>query len=278
MSKFILKADGKKEEFNKNKITSSLIKAGASNDIANATSNHAERYLNKFQNTNDIYIHNLKFLNKHDRISAIKFTLKKALMNLGPEGFIFEKYIAKILNNYGYTTEIDNIVKGFCVEHEVDIIADKDNERFMIECKYHNTLGINSDIKVALYVNSRFLDIQKACLNKTNNQKLFTKPWLITNTRCTEDAIKYGNCADLKITAWSYPETENLQYLIENKKLYPVTILPQVNKQLKTKLFNKNIITIVDLSEYNFNELSNILKINKNLAKKILQDAKQLLY
>jgi hypothetical protein len=101
---------------------------------------------------------------------------------------------------------------------------------------------------------------------------------LITNTRCTEDAIKYSNCANLKITAWSYPETENLQYLIENKKLYPVTILPQVNKQLKTKLFNKNIITIVDLSEYNFNELSNILKINKTLAKKILQDAKQLLY
>jgi len=277
MNKIIIKADGKEEEFNKEKINYSLIKAGANPDIALAASNHAERKSNKFRNTNDIYYHTLKYLKRNDPISALKFTLKRAIMNLGPDGFVFEKYMSKILNSYGYNTKVDSIIKGFCVEHEIDIIADKDTERFMIECKYHNTVGINSDVKIALYVNSRFLDIKKGCINKINNEKIFTKAWLITNTRCTDDAIKYGNCANVRITAWSYPEDENLQYLIENKKLYPVTILPQITEPQKLKLFNADIITISELTEYNAIALANILHININVAKNILNDANSLM-
>ncbi|GAI02479.1 unnamed protein product, partial [marine sediment metagenome] len=60
-------------------------------------------------------------------------------MDMGPEGFVFEKYIAKILREYGFITEVGRILNGHCVNHEVDVIAKKENQVCMIECKYHNS-------------------------------------------------------------------------------------------------------------------------------------------
>ena len=45
--------------------------------------------------------------------------------------------------------------------HEVDVIAEKDNQHFMIECKFHNDSSRNCNVKIPLYTQSRFLDILK---------------------------------------------------------------------------------------------------------------------
>jgi hypothetical protein len=82
-------------------------------------------------------------------------------MELGPSGFPFEKYVAEILKYQGYRVEVGVIVEGFCVKHEVDIIAEKEAKHFMIECKFHNQPGTFCDVKIPLYINSRFLDIEK---------------------------------------------------------------------------------------------------------------------
>ena len=82
-------------------------------------------------------------------------------MELGPSGFPFEKFVAAIIKEEGYQTEVGVIVQGACVTHEVDVVATTDHQHIMVECKYHNQQGRVNDVKIPLYIQSRFLDIEK---------------------------------------------------------------------------------------------------------------------
>ena len=309
MKQIVLKADNREEEFNKDKLNTSLLKAGASAEHSASAADEIERQFKNFMNSDDIYNQALGHIKKRDPMAALKYTLKKAIMNLGPAGFVFEKYAAKILEQNGYKTEMPPLpLSGFCVDHEVDIIAEKDDEHFMVECKYHNIHGNQSDIKTALYVNSRFLDLKKGWDNKNNNKAkngssenksntsnnipddkyyngqenqyyniigntyYFTGAWLFTNTRCTSDAVKYANCSGMKITGWNYPENESLQFYIESKKIYPVTILSTLSKNHKEKLFENNILTIKELISFQIEDLMELLSLDHDYAAKILDE------
>ncbi|MCH5685183.1 restriction endonuclease [Niabella sp. W65] len=82
-------------------------------------------------------------------------------MTLGPTGFPFEKLTAAILESMGYSTRTGVIVPGHCVKHEIDVIATKEEHHIMVECKFHNRQGFVSDVKIPLYIQSRFLDVEK---------------------------------------------------------------------------------------------------------------------
>ncbi len=286
MKQIVIKADNTEEEFNKDKLNASLLKAGASAEHSASAADEVDSQFKDRMHSDDIYNRALDHIKKRDPMAALKYTLKRAIMNFGPAGFVFEKYVAKILEQNGYRTEMPpQSLSGFCVDHEVDIIAEKEDEHFMVECKYHNIHGNQSDIKTALYINSRFLDLKKGWDSKNNNKAkdgssenksysnnksadkyyngpenqnynnlcktyYFTGAWLFTNTKCTSDAIKYANCSGMKITAWNYPENESLQFYIESKKLYPVTILSTLSKNHKEKLFENNILTIKELVSF----------------------------
>jgi Holliday junction resolvase-like predicted endonuclease len=193
-------------------------------------------------------------------------------MNMGPEGYVFEKYIAKILREHGFVTKVSQILEGYCVEHEVDVVATKEDITCLIECKYHNSPGTKSDIKTALYIYSRFLDIKKAHRIK-NSANIPLEAWLVTNTKCTSDAIKYSNCAGLKVLAWHYPTIENLQYFIEARKLYPVSILSTITEKQKEALFNSNIILVKELKGLSKEKLAGLLGEDQKTVLKILDEA-----
>jgi hypothetical protein len=309
MKQIVVKADNREEEFNKYKLNASLLKAGASDELSASAADEVGSQFKNCMNSNDIYNQALDHIKKRDPMAALKYTLKRAIMNLGPAGFVFEKYAAKILEQNGYKTLMPpQSLSGFCVDHEVDIIAEKEDKHFMVECKYHNIPGNQSDIKIALYINSRFLDLKKGWDNKndlkikngnnenkmdTGNNKsadkyynspetqyynilcrpyYFTGSWLFTNTKCTSDAIKYANCSGMKITAWNYPENESLQFYIESKKLYPVTILSTLSHNHKERLFENNILTIKELISLQIEDLIKLLSLDDNYAAKILDE------
>jgi len=277
MEKNIIKADGKTEVFREEKIITSLEKAGASPEVITDTTKIISKKIKNNTKTDEIYNEALKNLNKKEHRTALKYSLKNALMHMGPDGFIFEKYVSKILKEYGYRTEVGRIVKGRCVSHEIDVLAKKDNDLYFIECKYHNSRGIKSGIKTVLYINSRFLDIEKAYKEKGGNKNTKHHVWLVTNTKCTTDSEKYSRCVNMSILAWKYPEVKNLQHYIETKKLYPITILPLLREEHVKKLFDSDIIMIKDLKKYSPMDLIEKLAINKQKALKILDEADSLL-
>ena len=200
---------------------------------------------------------------------AAKYSLKRAIMHLGPGGFYFERYMAAVLKAYGYQTKYNQFLMGKCTEHEVDIVAEREGKKYMIECKFHTNPGRKSDLKVALYVYARFLDLK--------DKNKFTEPVLITNTRFTSEAIKYSKCMGTKVIGWHYPRgKESLEHYIESKKLYPVTVLTSLTGHLSRRFREVNIVLASDLLKFTPKSLARRFRVKEGLAARLITEAGQL--
>ena len=132
-SDLVIKSDGNTETINPDKIINSLIKSGCTRKQAEMAFDHIKGNMHDGTTTEEIHNMAYDFLEGMEHRLAIKYSLKKAIMGLGPQGFVFERFIAKILSNYGYETNVGLMIRGFCINHEVDVVATKDNRVFLIE-------------------------------------------------------------------------------------------------------------------------------------------------
>ncbi len=244
----IKKSSGQLESFDKNKLRRSLTRPGASTATVDAIINYIEKHLDKFPNTSIIYNYALAQLEEKEPHIATRYSLKKALLEFGPTGFPFERYVAELFNHLGYKTVIDQIIGGWCVDHEVDVILKKNNESSFVECKFHNVAYYTTDVQVALYIDARFYDIKKAW-HSDGNEKL-GMPWIVTNTNFTFEAIKYSNCKHIKLLGWNYPKHESLADIIDKERLYPITAMVFLNEQQKKLLLDNNIILCRDIEKH----------------------------
>lgn len=226
-NKYIIKATGEREEFDSQKLKASLRRAGASDEITNQITAKIENELVDGMSTKEIYINAFRMLGGQEggKKAAAKYSLRKAVMELGPTGFPFEQFVAEIFRTKGFETQTDYIARGACADHEIDIVAWKDEELIFVEAKFHNELGIKSDLKVSLYINARWEDLADQEFEEFGPKKKMTSGWLVTNTKFSESAIKYAKCRDMKLVGWNYPEQGNLQDLIEEAGLHPITCL-----------------------------------------------------
>jgi len=229
----VIKATGEIEPFSEEKVISSLIRAGATPALAQKIVARIKPDLYQNIPSFEIYSTVMKILKKEQRELAEKYNLKNAIMELGPTGYPFEKFMAGVLAADGYQTEVNKILLGKCVSHEVDIIARKDRKTYMIECKFHSQSGGRTEIKAALYTYARFLDLR--------NQG-FDEPWLITNTKVTQEVRAYGLCMGVKITSWDYPEGESLREMINKSGLHPITAVNSLSQKEKQRLLEQGIV------------------------------------
>lgn len=239
---FITKASGEKSRYSEEKIRTSLKRVGATDEQIDPIINEISSKLYEGMPTKKIYRLAFNLLRDGSRHLAAKYHLKQAIMELGPSGYPFEKYVGEILNRQGYKTNVGQIMQGHCVTHEVDVIAEKENDFILIECKYHNLRGVFCDVKIPLYIYSRFKDLEKQWLTDPNNGKKNHKGWLITNTRFSSDAIQYGTCVGLKLIGWDYPIKGSLKEQIDSLGLYPITCLTSLTKIEKQRLLDMKIV------------------------------------
>lgn len=272
----IVKASGEREKFEPEKIYQSLKRAGAGVKLAEKISNLVQKKISSGDSSKKVLREVSYQLKSVNSVLAERYNLKRAIMDLGPTGFPFERYVAKILEAYGYRTKVGELVRGQCVSHEIDVIAQKEKEHFMIECKYHNTRGLRSDVKVALYTYARFLDVKKAWEEIPGHRYLFHQAWLVTNTKCTSQAVNYARCAGLKIISWRYPRNESLEHLIEKKGLYPITALFYLPRFLRERLARAGLVLVKDLIGYSAEDLAEMLGIQLNLARRLRQESEKL--
>jgi hypothetical protein len=245
----ITKASGETTPFSEEKFKTSLRRSGASSDIIDDITKEVTSNLYKGISTKKIHRLAYGMLKKKLKPFAAKYKLKAAIMELGPTGFPFERYIAAILHYNGYAVTMDEAVQGVCVKHEIDVIAKKNEEIFMVECKYHNAPGIVCDVKIPLYIKARFLDIENVSDKMNGTQIKFHQGWVVTNTKFSSDAIQYGECSGLHLIGWNYPFEKSLNKLIENSGLYPLTCLTTLSKNEKQNLLDNNIVNCREISE-----------------------------
>jgi len=157
---YITKASGESVKFSEHKLISSLQRSGASKEQIASILNAIRNKLFEGISTKQIYKIAFNMLKENSKHIASKYHLKRAIMELGPSGYPFEHFIGEIFSYQGFSVKVGIIVKGQCVQHEIDVIAEKGNQLLMVECKYHNQQGIFCDVKIPLYINSRFIDVQ----------------------------------------------------------------------------------------------------------------------
>lgn len=269
----IRKEDGTTEPFDRNKLLDSLKRSGADPKIAQDITVHIEQTLEEGDTTHDIYEKAYTMLKELEWPSrAARYSLRRAILDLGPSGFPFEQFIAEIMAEKGYSTKRGVTLQGKCITHEIDVVAEKGNQDIFIEAKFHNSAGYKSDAKTALYIHARALDVEAADSRyKDTRQFAF---WLMTNTKFTKSAITYGECAGLTMVGWNYPKKGNLQDLVEETKLHPVSCLSTLSKSQKKLLFDKDIVLCRMVRDDP--ETIDMLGIGGNEREKVLKEVEHL--
>ena len=270
----ITKASGERVAFSSEKLRNSLERSGANNETIDAIIKEVETQLYDGIPSKVIYQVAFDLLKRLSKPFAAKYKLKQAIMELGPSGYPFEKYIGAILKYQGFHTEVGQIVSGHCVKHEIDVIAEKDEKHFMVECKYHNRTGTICDVKIPLYIQARFKDVEQQWKNIPGHGTKFHQGWVVTNTRFSEDAIQYGICAGLHLVGWNFPHRGSLREQIDVSGLYPITCLNTLTKKDKQELLDNKIVLCKEIC-VNPNILSEY-GISAKRIDSILQEAKTL--
>lgn len=238
---FIKKMNGEVQEFNPSKLYNSLTKAKASQKVAEDIVSHIEKELRDGMTTTDIYHHAFELLKKVEKPTSVRYSLRKAVLALGPSGFAFEKFVAEIFRAKGFETETDVIMQGECVSHEIDVVAWNPEKLIVVEAKFHNDLFIKSDIKVVLYVKARFDDLANTVLDYGGKRKI-DEGWIVTNTKFSEQATHYAECKNMKIVGWNYPKEGNLEDLIIDAQLHPITCLTSISPKEESLIMEAGIV------------------------------------
>src|SRR5690554_1552422 len=265
----IVKYSGERAKFSINKLKNSLQKSGAGEELVDEIANRVRDELYQGISTKEIYNRAFALLKKKENAFASKYKLKKAIYELGPTGFPFEKFVSELFLYSGYKVKTGQILQGKCVTHEVDVVAEKDGHYIIVECKFHSEEGRNCNVKIPLYIHSRYRDIREF-YGQNKNEDQPNEGWVATNTRFTEDALEYGKCAGLHLLSWDYPKGNGLKDRIDRLGLYPVTVSTLLTQREKDFLLSRDVVLCRQLINDNF--YLDHLGISEKRKKRILNE------
>lgn len=270
----VRKSSGENQEFSEEKLFISLKSSGASDEMIHKIIGEIKKNLFEGIPTKNIYRKAFQMLRARVKSTASRYSLKQAIMELGPTGYPFEKYVGLLLAQTGYETLQGQIVQGKCVNHEIDVLAWTKDQKILIECKYHNAPGKICSVQVPLYIQSRFLDVKAIWETLPENTGIHYQGWVITNTRFSEDATAYGKCIGLHLVGWDYPRRGSLKELVETTGLYPVTVISGLTKKQKQWLIDNDILTCTGL--FTNKKAINILSLHPRQKASLMAELEEL--
>ena len=265
----ITKTTGEKVDFSLEKLRASLLRSGADNRLIKKIIKTVQDELYDGITSKEIYNRAFAMLKRKESIFASKYKLKRAIFELGPTGFPFERFVGAVLEYSGYEVDIGTVLNGRCVKHEVDVVARKNSDYIVAECKFNSDESRNCDVKVPLYIDSRFRDIVNRELDDPP-----TECWVVTNTRFTRDAIDYGLCSGLYLLSWDHPKGNSLRERIDRLGLYPITVSTLLTKREKQFLLSRDIVLCRQLYKDDF--YLDHLGISDSRKKRIMDEVNML--
>ncbi|MES2811933.1 MAG: restriction endonuclease [Bacteroidota bacterium] len=235
--------------FNETKLRDSLLRSGANEKQVDYVLSQIVNQLYDGISTKKIYTLAFELLKNESNANAARYNLRSALELLGPAGFYFEKYVSFLFREEGYHTKINLNLQGKCVTHEVDLVVQKKNTIKMIECKFHSNRDIISDVKIPMYILSRFNDLQTEKHSVFTEKDVITSCLIVTNNRFSEDAVQFATCSGIELLSWDFPKENSLRNKIHKAHLYPITCLMSLTIEEKKELLEQDIITVKQLNE-----------------------------
>lgn len=271
MAVFVIKADGSKQLFDREKVVRTCLRLGADSQVAYAIAEKVERRLYDGISTREILGMIFRFMRRHQPGVRFIFDLKKglSLMSSKPE---FELFVQVLLANNGFQVEPNRILKGSCVEHEVDGIARKNGVTYFVEAKHHFSYHALTGLDESRIARAILEDVSEQYANDGNLK--IDRAMIVTNTRYSTHAIQYGQCRNLLQIGWSFPEDAGLQKMIEAKRLYPLSCLRGLRDNLRLRLVNSGIVLIKQLLEQDPVELGKKSGLSQEVLGEIIEKAR----
>jgi HJR/Mrr/RecB family endonuclease len=272
---FVTKADGRKEEFKREKIIRTCLRMEASQEQAEMIANEIEKRIYDGVETRKILQMIFKFLQKFRPEIKYQIDLREAISSLRPKPD-FERFVQLLLKEYGYEVITNQIIQGFCVDHEIDAIAKKDYQTILVEIKHHFNHHAYTGKDVFLEAQATLEDLiegRKAEKNSIN----FNKILIVCNTKFSDHAKKYALCKGIDFIGWKYPEERGLERLIEEKKLYPITFLKDLDTKSRDRLGNTGIVMLKQLLEESLEEINKKTKISKKKLRVFVEKTREII-
>ena len=272
----VTKAGGEQVVFSVEKLRQSLRNAGASEEVIDSVIDEVLPKLHSGISTRKIYRMAFTKLKNRSKHLASRYKLKRAIMELGPDGFVFEHFVSALLTRKGYETKVGIVLQGKCISHEIDVIAKSAKETILVECKYHSQPGKISDVKIPLYIRSRFEDVSSNKIQYPELQETLLSCLIVTNTRFSPDAMTYARCIGLDLLGWDYPHGNGIKDWIDELHMYPITCLSTLTNREKESLLKQNVLFCEDLIEQAHHlEIGNY---SNSRIKNILDEAQKLTF
>lgn len=272
----IKKQSGEIVPFDKNSLHRSLINSGANLEDANQICDKITNEIYNGISTKELYEKAFGLLKNLKSSFAARYSLKRALQDLGPEGFFFEKWVAKIFEVQGYDTITSQTLTGkSTINHEVDVIISNKTEDIVCECKFRNDIDAKISVTTPMYFLSRFIDLKDNSFTFFNRSFKPQKGYLITNAFFTTDSIAFAECYDISLISWNYPEDKSIKRLTDYHGLYPITCLTTLTKKEEQILLSKNCILVRELVKNPV--LLDHFKFSAERKELILKEAEELL-
>ena len=239
----VVKTSGERETFDEKKLRGSLRRAGASGRDQDRVIAEIRRQLQPGTPTKKLFRIAFQLLRHTTRpASAARYSLQRAIGELGPSGFPFEQFLGALLAHEGWRARIGVRLRGRTIQHEVDLDARKGSRRVLGECKFRRDPNGKVDVKTALYVYGRAMDLRAVAGG-------YDEFWLVTNGRFTDDAQRLGEGSGLYLLGWNHPKGESLRERIDRAGLHPVTCLTHLRKAEKQQLMRQGLVVVADLHD-----------------------------
>ncbi len=246
----VKKYSGELVPFNPDSLRHSLSRSGASTDEVEKVFAEIKHKLYNGISTRELYELAFELLKNHRNVYAARYSLKKALRDLGPEGFYFERWVSRLFQTNGYEAITGQIIQGHAVTHEIDVVAMKDNELLAVECKFRNDIDAKISVTTPMYFMSRIRDISDIDYTFFQKTKKVSAGWLVTNAYFTSDSIKFGEHYKMNLLGWDYPRENSLKLRVDDNGEYPITCLTTLNTHEKALLLKQQCILVKDIVRY----------------------------
>ncbi len=244
----VTKWNGVKQEYDPEKVLDTLSRYGVTGGEAEEVLADIESKLVPGIRTSRILRLLHEKLDEREKTGRLKRDLRSALcmMKSAPD---FEEYVRLVLGSVGYGVKPNAVIRGHCVEHEIDGVLERDGEQIYLETKHHRRRHSYTPFYVSLSAKAKFDDIRRGFEEGLNGYD-FSRVLIVCNTRMTDHARRYAECVGMEHVGWKTPPGGGIDGMITEGGVYPVTILRSVERRERDALSNAGIVTLRQLLEY----------------------------
>lgn len=271
---------GEEEPFSGKKVYESARRVGASEETAEKITETIKEEVYDGIETSEIFDRIKELLEKESSELGMKFSLKKGMRKLGPTGFPFEKFVGEIFHRLGYHVELNLYLPGRCLDsYEIDFLAEKEDIIYVGECKFRNRPEDSViELNTPLAYRAKFSDLEKGdLLERERFKDKEVEPLLVTNTKFSNVASEYAECAGIELLGWREPEDEGLETIIDNNGFYPITILPSLKEEAATYFIKRKMALAQNLLELDKQEFLKENGVSKDKLNSLVHEAEILL-